>query len=62
MKHDRDYWRSQSNTRLIEAVLTDGNTDGELCIALAEALDACEGHDDRITQLEAEIEDMKGGL
>ena len=37
--YDRTYWRAQPDKRLVEAVLRDGITDPELCIALAEALD-----------------------
>ena len=39
MNHDRTYWRSQPDKRLIEAVLQDGQTDPEICIAMAERLD-----------------------
>ena len=39
MNRDRTYWRCQDNKRLTEAVLRDGITDPEICIALAERLD-----------------------
>jgi hypothetical protein len=52
MQLDRTYWRSQPDKRLVEAVLQDGQTDPELCIALAEALD------NALTTIEAQQDEI----
>jgi len=57
MNHDRTYWRSQPDKRLIEAVLTDRLTDPELCITLAERLEDAPDAD-AATLLERDMDNM----
>lgn len=52
MTHDRDYWRSHSATRLIEAARESRD---ELTIALGERLEDFDGMEERLAEAEAEL-------
>lgn len=53
--HDRAYWRGESDRRLIEAARDSGH---ELAIALGERLDALQGMEETMLDLETEVKEL----
>lgn len=54
--HDRAYWRGESDRRLIEAARDSGH---ELAIALGERLDALQGIEETLLDLQTEAKDWE---
>lgn len=53
--HDRDYWRCEPDRDLIEAARDSGH---ELCIALGERLDALQGMEETMLDLQTEVKEL----
>ena len=54
--HDRTYWRSEPDKLLIEAARDSGH---ELAIALGERLDALQGMEETMLDLQTEAKDLE---